>query len=155
MQINWPIITTIIIIITNISAPLLQVVFASWYTARITQPNPKPETKRTTGRTRTSRFLSTWGSPIVLCVANVAGLINDFKTLHPPLVVRDVLFVSLHVAGLVVAGIIVAVMSILNLMGRVLDVQGRLVENHLDAIDIIDRLGAEVSKKADSRRRSK
>jgi len=155
MQTNWTIIVVIITVITNISAPLLQVVFASWYTSRKTQPNPKPETKRTAGLTDAKRFLFNWGSPVVLFVVNVAGLINDFNALHPPLLVRDVFIVALHVAGLAAAMLIALAMMILSLMGRMLEVQGRLVDNHTGAIDMIDWLATEVSKKADSRRRSK
>jgi hypothetical protein len=153
MQINWPIIAIIIAAITNMSAPMLQVVFADWYTSRNTQPNPNPEIKRTTDRTHARRFLSTWGSPIVLFVVNLGGLIIDFRTLHPPLVVRDVFFVALHVAGLAMALLIVAVMLILNLMRRMLEIQGQMANSHSGAVDMIDWLAAEVSKKADSRRR--
>jgi hypothetical protein len=156
MQINWPIIIQIITIITTISAPLLQVVFANWYiSSRNTQPNPKAETKRAAGLTRVKKFLLNWASPIVLFVVNVVGLRIDFKTLHPPLVVRDVFFVALHVTGLAVALLIVAVMLILNLIGRMLDVQGRMADNHSGALNMIDWLATEVDKKADSRRRSK
>jgi hypothetical protein len=155
MQINWPIIAVIITAITTISAPVLQVVFADWYASRKTQPNPNPETKRTADRTRTRRFLSAWGSPIVLFGVNLWGLIVDFRTLHPPLVVRDVFFVAVNVAGLAMSLLIVAVMLILNLMSRMLDIQGRMADSHSGALDTISWLMTEIGKKADSRRRSK
>ena len=155
MQINWISIVAIITIITNLSAPLLQVVFASWYNSRNTQPNPKPETKRMTGLTRVKRFLSNWSLPIVMFVVNIGGLIIDFKTLHPPLVVRDVFFIALHVTGLAAMVLIVLIMMILNLTVRMLDAQERLLDCHSGAVDMIGKLATEVSKKADSRRRSK
>jgi hypothetical protein len=152
MQINWTIIAIIIPAITTISAPVLQVVFASWYTSRNTQPDPKPETSRAMGRNRTKRFLSVLGMPVVLLVVNVWALISDFRTIHPPLVVRDIFFVASHVAGLTLALVIALGAATFELIGRMLDVQGRLADSH---IRTTNWLASEVDKKADSRRQKK